>query len=137
MSDQQARLFAAQPGGGEIGEIARIAVEFTGPRAGRQTARPHRAALAAPVEAPHRDAAVGEVAHRLHLLFDEFAEAADHHALGARVADRQVAPAQHRAIGRGEITPDEFRRRQKALGERRPADRFTPRTCRQQAVGHA
>ena len=137
MGDQQAGLPTRELGGGEIGEIARVAVEFAGPRAGRQMTRPHRAALAAPVETPHRDAAPGEVAHRLHLLFDEFAKAADHHAFGARLADRQMAPAQYCPVGRGESAPDEFRRRQKALGERRPANRFSPRTCRRQAVGHA
>jgi len=100
-------------------------------------ARPHRTALAAPVEAPHRDAAPGEVAHRLELFFDEFAETADHDAFGAGVAHRQVAPAQDRAIGGGEASPDEVGRRQKALVERRAADRFPPKTCRRQAVGHA
>src|ERR1041385_5309854 len=137
MREQQPRSGAAQLGGREIGEVARILIKLAGPRPGRQAARPHRATLAAPVETPHRDAAAGEIADGLELLLDEFAKAADHDAFDPRVADRQMTPAQDGAVGSGEAAPRKIGRRQKALVERWPAERFSPKTCRRQAVGHA
>src|SRR2546423_1232566 len=98
MSEQQPRFGPGQLRGREIGQITRGAIELAGPRPGRQAAWPHRAALAAPVKAPYRDAAPRKVAHGLHLLLDEFAKATDHHAFGAGIADRQMPPAQYRAI---------------------------------------
>ena len=139
MGDQQPGSFvlgATELGHGEIGEVAGVAVKTASTRPGRQTARPRRAALSAPIEAPYRDAASGEVAHRLDLFFDEFAEASDHHTIDAGPAHRQMTPAQLRSIRRRETAPDEFRGRQKALVEGGAADRLSPQDCRGQAVGH-
>src|SRR6266567_9292867 len=128
MRHQETRQMAAQFVGGKGGEILRVALELAGAGAGRQTARANRPTLAAPVETTYRDAARRQIAYRLELLFDELAKAADHHALGPRAAPRQVAPAQHRAIGRGKAAPDKALRRQETFGQRRrprgwPAER--------------
>src|SRR6266436_719418 len=128
MRHQETRQMVAQFVGGEGREIPGVALEVAGAGAGRQTARANRPTLAAPIETPYRDPARRQIAYRLELLFDELAKAADHHTLGPRVAHRQVAPAQHRAIGRGKAAPDKTLRRQKAFGQRRrprgwPAER--------------
>ena len=105
---------AAELVGGEGGEILSVALEFAGAGAGRQTARANRPALAAPIETPHRDPARRQIAHRLELLFDEFAKAADHHAFGARLLGRQVAPAQPHPVRGGKAAPGEARRLEEA-----------------------
>src|SRR5207237_5492222 len=81
--------------------------------------------------------AAGKIAHRLELLLDELAKAADHDAFDARIADRQMPPAQQGAVGGSKAAPGKIGRRQKTLVERGPAKRFSPKTCRRQAVGHA
>src|SRR5438270_10901346 len=117
MRDQKARQMTAKLGRGEGGEILGVSLEIAGARPGRQAARANRSALAAPIQAPYRDPAYGQIAHRLELLFDELAKTADQHALGPRVWYRQMAPAQHRPVGRDKAAPDKARRGPEALGQ--------------------
>src|SRR5207253_5460906 len=77
--------------------------------------------LAAPVEAPHGDAARRQIAHRLEMLLDELAEPDRDDAGGARLANRlghrQVSPAQRGPVARGKAAPDEGRSEERRVGK--------------------
>ena len=135
MRYQKARQGRRQFRCGKSGKVGGVAIEVSRTWPGRQTARPRRAALTAPVEAPYLDTARRQVPDRLELFFNEFAKAADQHALRARSGHWQMAPAEGRAVASGEAAPDEFRWRQEPIVERRPARRFSPERDRGQAIG--
>src|SRR4051794_35137364 len=74
MGDEKARQRTPQLRCGELGQLRRVALKPPRSRPGRQAPRSDRTALPAPVEAPHLDAARGEISDRLELLFDEIAK---------------------------------------------------------------
>ncbi len=73
--------------------------------------------MAAPIQAPHGEAARDKVANRLEVFLDEFGEAADEHAMRPRRRRGKMAPTQGGAVGRGEYAPGEARRFEEAGGQ--------------------
>src|SRR5512144_3254959 len=117
MRHEQTRQAGRQLRLSEGGEVLGVAVEIAGARPGRQPPRTDRAALAAPIEAPYRDATRGEVAHRLELFLDELAKAADQNTLGTRIMDRQMSPTQPCPVSGDKTAPNKAARRQETFGE--------------------